>query len=306
VSADQIFIPAGLAAAHAKYRGDAGRDWIAQLPRQAADFLERWELRLDGPSWHGMASLALPVRQADGTPAVLKLSLPDEDHPGEASALRVWDGDGAVRLLREDPRTWTLLLERLDAARDLRAVADDLEAVRVIGELLARLTSHQAPADIQLLADVAARMVAAAPAAATALDQDGARRLLRWADLVDEVLPDTGDQLLHWDLHYFNVLAADREDWIAIDPKPLAGDPGFDLLPALHNRWEELAATGDPQRGVLRRFDLLVEILGLDRSRAAAWSYGRILQNCLWDIEDGRLPLDPIQLAIAEALQRRL
>jgi streptomycin 6-kinase len=306
MSFDQILVPAGLVASQVKYRGDVGLEWTAALPRQAADFLDRWELRLDGPSWHGVASLALPVRQADGTPAVLKLSLPDDDHPGEASALRAWNGDGAVRLLREDPESWTLLLERLDASRDLSTVADDLAAVQVIGELLARLTSHQAPADIQLLADVAGRMVAAAPAAATALDADDARRLRRWAHLVREVLPDSGNRLLHWDLHYFNVLAADRADWIAIDPKPLAGDPGFDLLPALHNRWEELAATGDPQRGVLRRFDLLVEILGLDRSRAAAWSYGRILQNCLWDIEDARLPLNPIQLAIAEALERRV
>jgi streptomycin 6-kinase len=123
--------------------------------------------------------------------------------------------------------------------------------------------------------------------------------------MVAEVLPDTGNRLLHWDLHYENVLVGEREEWIAIDPKPLAGDPGFDLLPALHNRWQELAATGDPQRAVLRRFDLLVEILGLDVRRAAAWSYGRILQNCLWDIEDGRLPLSPVQLTIAAALQRR-
>jgi streptomycin 6-kinase len=301
----RIVVPPGLAAAQELYRGAEGRAWIARLPEIASGFLGRWELRLDGPARHGMAALALPVRQADGTPAFLKLSLPDDDHPGEASALRAWNGDGAVRLLREDPDTWTLLLERLDADRDLCSVADDLAAVQVIGELLARLSSHLAPPGVPLLSDVAGRMVDAAPAASRALDAGAARELRGWADRVAEVLPEAGDRLLHWDLHFENVLAAGREPWIAIDPKPLAGDPGFDLLPALHNRWPEIVATGDVHRAVLRRFDLLVEILGLDPRRAAAWSYARVLQNCLWDIEDGRLPLNPAQLAIAAALDHR-
>src|SRR5690606_10428198 len=80
---------------------------------------------------------------------------------------------------------------------------------------------------------------------------------------------EPGDRLLHWDLHYDNVLAGEREPWLAIDPKPLAGDPGFDLLPALDNRWDDVVAGGDVRRAVLRRFDLLVEALGLDPARSA-------------------------------------
>ena len=64
-----------------------------------------------------------------------------------------------------------------------------------------------------------------------------------------ELLAETGDRLLHWDLHYDNILAGDREPWLAIDPEPLAGDPGFDLLPALDNRWHEILATGDAREG---------------------------------------------------------
>jgi streptomycin 6-kinase len=70
------------------------------------------------------------------------------------------------------------------------------------------------------------------------------------------------------------VLSAEREPWLAIDPKPLAGDPGFELLPALVNRFE----AGD----VRWRFDLMTEVLGLDRERARAWTLGRVLQNALW------------------------
>lgn len=31
--------------------------------------------------------------------------------------------------------------------------------------------------------------------------------------------------MIHCDLHYENVLAADREPWLVIDPKPVSGDP---------------------------------------------------------------------------------
>jgi streptomycin 6-kinase len=109
------------------------------------------------------------------------------------------------------------------------------------------------------------------------------------ASALEEVLPEAGDRVLHGDLHYFNILAphpADpREPWLAIDPKPLAGDPGFDLLPALHNRWVGAVFTGDVPRAIRRRFDLMTDILGLDRKRATAWTLARVLQYALWDVE---------------------
>jgi Aminoglycoside/hydroxyurea antibiotic resistance kinase len=84
------------------------------------------------------------------------------------------------------------------------------------------------------------------------------------------------NRLLHWDLQYFNTLATlDGAEWKAIDPKPLSGDPGFELLPALWNRWDDLVAMGDLPRALLRRFDLMTEVLGLDRSRAAGWTLGQ-------------------------------
>jgi streptomycin 6-kinase len=304
VSADRIVVPPALAAYHARFSGDAGRAFTAALPGLAAGYLQRWRLRLDGPPRHGMVALVLPVVRADGTPAMLKLSPIDEEHPGEAAALRTWDGRGSVRLLDEDPETWTLLLERLHDARSLADVPDDMRAVQVIAELLARLTAHPAPLGIPSLAHVAERMVGDVPVAATSLADGSQRRLLaRCASAVAEVAGEPGDRLLHWDLHYENVLAADREPWLAIDPKPLAGDPGFELLPALWNRWDDVVATGDVDRAVRRRFDLMVDVLGLDRDRAVAWSLGRVLQNALWDIEDGQ-GLDQAQVAIASALTR--
>ncbi|GIH89930.1 aminoglycoside phosphotransferase family protein [Planobispora siamensis] len=301
----RIDVPDLFAASYAA-NGAEARAWITDLPRLGGEFLDRWGLRPDGPSAYGMASLVLPVLQADGTPAVLKLQQLREETSGTATGLRAWKGDGIVRLLDYDEKSGTQLLERLDATRPLSSVADDDAAVQILAELMARLTSLPAPGDLRRLSDIAAAMLDQVPHAVPALRDPDERRLVRTcASAVAELVGEPGDRLLHWDLHYDNILAGEREPWLAIDPEPLAGHPGFELLPALDNRWQEVEATGDVARAVLRRFDLLTETLGIDRGPAVGWTLGRVLQNALWDIEDGKTTLGPAQVAIATALLLR-
>ncbi|MFF8832318.1 aminoglycoside phosphotransferase family protein [Streptomyces sp. NPDC015131] len=270
----------------------------AEKAPDAGRFLEEWGLRRTGPAMRGWSALVLPVVAHDGTPAALKLQPLDEENEGEAAALRAWDGDGAVRLLRDDPATGTLLLERLDETRHLSAVADAREATRLLAGLLARLVAVPAPAGLRGLDAIAADMLDEVPDAVRAVAAEEDRLLLRdCAAAVREVAGEPGDRLLHWDLHFGNVLAADREPWLAIDPKPLAGDPGFELLPALANRF-------DPAE-VLWRFDLMTEALGLDRARTVAWTLGRVLQDCLWDVEDGATALEGERVAVARLLLAR-
>jgi streptomycin 6-kinase len=293
-------VPDGYVAKRHEIDGDAAVAWLAALPGLVAEFLDRWALRLDGPSRYGYESLVLPVVRADGAPAVLKVQPVTEESTAAPVGLRAWNGDGAVRLLDHDPDTTTMLLERLDGARSLDTMPDDGAALGVLAELLARLVAVPAPPGLRHLADITAAMLADVPAAAAALsDVDDRRLLLACAAATAEVATEPGEALLHWDLHYENVLAGDREPWLAIDPQPLAGDPCFELLPALDNRWADVTATGDVPRAVRRRFDLLTEVLGLDRDRASAWTLARVLQNCLWDVEDGEPRLAPVQTAVA-------
>lgn len=292
-----IRIPDELIESQHEYAGEPGRAFIAALPGLVAKFVERWDLRVDGPSMHGMAALVLPVVRRDSTPAVVKFQLLDEETEGEPVGLRVWDGDGAVRLLDHDEGTGTMLLERLDSGRMLSTTEDTHKAVLVIAELLARLTSVPAPVGMRRLGDIAAEMVDDLPDALKAIPDPVERALVeRCGGAVREVMGEPGDRLLHWDLHFENVLAAEREPWLAIDPKPLAGDPGFDLWPALNNRFDA--------DDVLWRFDAMSEVLGLDRERARAWTLGRVLQNALWEIEDGR-PVDEDDLEAARRLLGR-
>ncbi|MER7481755.1 aminoglycoside phosphotransferase family protein [Streptomyces sp. NPDC126510] len=293
-----IDIPRELAASQEKFNGEAGRAFIAGLPEQTARFLGHWDLKPDGPPMHGVSALVVPViRTADGTPAVLKLQILDEESEGEPVALRAWDGDGAVRLLEHDEPTGTMLLERLDETRMLSQVPDAHQAVVTIAELLAHLTSFPAPPGLRRLGDIAQGMLERTPRALGRIPDPEARRLVAdCAAAVREVMDEPGDRLLHWDLHDENVLASGRAPWLAIDPKPLAGDPGFELWPALDNRY-------DPD-DILWRFDAMTDILTLDRDRARAWTLARLLQNTLWDIEEGR-PIDDARLEIARRLRHR-
>ncbi len=209
----------------------------------------------------------------------------------------------------------TLLLERLDHTRMLTRLRHR-EAALVVARLLARLTAVSAPEGMRRLGDIAAAMLERFQGALKLIADPAERRLVEdCAAAVREVATEPGDRLLHWDLHYDNVLrdlqdpdglqvpdrlqdggarSVGRGSWVAIDPKPLAGDPGFDLCPALGNRFEPAE--------IRWRFDAMTDVMGLDRERARAWTLGRVLQNTLWEIEDGR-PLEAVQLEIARRLR---
>ena len=293
---DAISVPEELAATLEMFFEEKGLAFAAALPDLAAGFLDRWDLRLDGPAMHGMCALVLPVvRTADDTPAVLKLQILDDESEGEPVALRVWNGDGAVRLLDHDLETGTMLLERLDPARMLSHEPDTRAAVLVIARLLAHLTAAPAPPGLRRLSDIAADMLDRTPPVLARIPDPSDRRLIAdCAAALREVLAEPGDRLLHWDLHFDNVLGADRAPWLAIDPKPLAGDPAFELWPALNNRF-------DPSE-VPWRFEAMTDVLALDRDRARAWTLARLLQNAVWEIEEGR-PLDPDDLEVARRLR---
>ncbi len=103
-------------------------------------------------------------------------------------------------------------------------------------------------------------------------------------DLVAD--PASIGRIIHGDLHYFNVLAGDREPWLVIDPKPMSGDPHYEPAPMLWNRWDELA--DDVRTGLRRRFHTLVDAAGLVEERARDWVVVRMVINANWAVEDAQ------------------
>ena len=267
-------------------RSEAFGDWLDALPALARDVLKEWELHRDGDLLHGRCSLVIPVRTSEGAPAMLKLGLPDEESEHEALALRHWGGQGAVLLLRADPRRRALLLERLGSA-DLTDEWD-LEACRVVGGLYAAL-HRPAPPQLQPLTATVERW----RDDLSMLPRDAGlpRRLVEQAVSIAGGLlhdPATTGTLVHTDLHYANVLAADRAPWLAIDPKPVSGDPHCECAPMLWNRWQEVADDAAALRWTMReRLSVLSETGGLDEDRARAWAVLRLVMYARWVSRSG-------------------
>jgi streptomycin 6-kinase len=263
-------------------RGADFAAWLDLLPGLVRDLVEAWGLDVDGEATHGHCAVVVPVRTDSGAPAVLKVGWPHGEAEHEHLALQHWRGNGAVRLLRADPRRFALLLERAHA--DDLGLTWDVEACEIVGGLYERL-HVPAPPQLRTLSSLVAGWVD--DLAGLPRDAPVPRRLVEQAvaigrDFVADA--DTDGRLIHTDLHYANVLAADREPWLVIDPKPISGDPHYEVAPLLWNRWEELA--GDVRRGLRARFHAVIDAALLEEERARDWVVLRMLCNALWRLQD--------------------
>lgn len=275
--------------------GPTGTAWVATVPRLLDEALDRWGLVVDGEPRTGWTAVVLPV-QRDGEPLALKVTWPHPEGEHEALVLRTWAGAGAVRLVAALPSAGALLLQRLDADTDLLPVWVD-EACTEIGGLLKRL---QVPAPPQLprlaeyLAPHLERMTTrpAVPRRVVSRTQGLARELLSGA--VPEVL-------LHTDLHFANVLHG-PDGWTAIDPKPVAGHPGFDVFPVLRHRLDELGAGAAFRWSVRHRVALVAEAVGLDLDEALAWTLLRAGLEVSWVSETGDADELSLHVALTKAL----
>jgi streptomycin 6-kinase len=294
-------VPASLPVVAEMSRHEPGRRWLAGLPALIHDLRERWSLRLGAPFHGGSCSWVAPARLPDGTDAVLKVVWPHREAAGEAEALRLWDGRGAVRVYRHDAERYALLLERCEPGTELAAVHDVPAEQRLIlaAEVLAELSRVPVPAgtalervgDVtgdwaDLLQERVRRLRPGFDAGLTAL---GARLLRE--------LPATATRevVLHGDFNPGNLLAARRRPWLAIDAKPMVGDPGFDPWPLLV-QVDDPFRYPDPRRVVAERFALVADILGEDPRRLVAWALARTVELALWEVEHGNLPAGRVQM----------
>ena len=251
--------------------------WRERLPSLVDECVERWSLTLGAPYVPGAGGFTAPAELPDGTQAVLKLVFPHRESEHEADALAAWDGQGAVELLERDDSRFAMVIERCDPGTPL-ALAGAEQALEVLISLLPRLWKR-AGEPIHTLADEAAWWASYLPAHWERAAPPFERALLDDAMEALDTLPGTqGEQvLLHQDLHAENVLAAQREPWLVIDPKPLLGEREFAVAPIV--RSFEL---GHSRQDVLDRFDRLTAELGLDRERARGWT---IAQTLAWTFD---------------------
>jgi len=246
--------------------------WLERVPELVAECVEEWQLELGEPYEAGAAGYAVRAALTDGTPTVLKLIYPHREAEHEADALELLAGNGAVRLLARDDARSAMLLERCEPGTALAENGGE-KALDVLVELLPR---HwvRAGEPFHTLAEEAAWWIDDLPEQWEQSGRAIERRLVDTAvDALGLLSESQGEQvLLNQDLHGDNVLAAEREPWLVIDPKPLLGEREFAVAPIV--RSFEL---GSSKADVLYRLDRLTSELGLDRERARGWTIGQTM-----------------------------
>ncbi|MCP9209391.1 aminoglycoside phosphotransferase family protein [Streptomyces sp. NEAU-Y11] len=260
------------------------RDWLEALPETVDQLLDAWELtpeRVVTPG--GRRGLVTLVRQADGTPAALKLPVPGPDAERERAALAHWDGWGAARLLRADPDTGALLIERLSSAVSVRSLPEAkalLEAAGTVRRLWVPPPEEHPFGSVAERTGEGHDAMLPLPTGGWAAD---ARPLAEEAaQLRTELLagpPET--VLLHGDFRQGKVLAGERSPWLAVGPSPLVGERAYDLAQLVLDRCEDLAAGPGPAAAARRRVAKLADSLDVDRDRLRGWTLYRAVATGL-------------------------
>jgi streptomycin 6-kinase len=250
-------------------------------------YLARWDLDPDGPARRTPSSVLAPMSRG-GARLMLKVPIVEEERRG-GRLMRAWDGRGAAPVLASDP-DGTLLLARADdpgilvseaSADGPDADARDDAAPRILARAARRLQA--VPLDPRVVADAVPLATWFRELVDPVLPLPAA--LDRGAGVARDLLGGSGARVvLHGDVHHGNVLRFDgADDWRAIDPKALVGDPGFDTANVLANPTPTIALR--PGR-LARRARIVAEETGADVDAVLAWTEAWCALSAAWEVDD--------------------
>lgn len=274
----------------AERRGEEGAAWLERLPEIVEQVAQKWSLVVNEPyEPGGGTSWTAPAdRTADGERLVLKIGWRDPECLDEADGLRVWQGEGTVRLFDawRDGHVNALLLERCEPGIELRHAVPEHEQDLVLAGLMQRLwIEPPAGHNLRPLEEMCAlwaleceQRLAESPPPDPGLVREG---LAVWRELAES---PPRRVLLLTDLHGGNVLSATREPWLVIDPKPYVGDPTYDPMQHMTNCPARLAV--DPERFCER----MATLTGVDPGRLRLWIFARLVVDAGWPFGDERSP----------------
>lgn len=267
---------------------DRGTAWLQRLPAIIAECAARWSLLVLPPFAPLSYNYVAPAVRADGTEVVLKVGMPQPELLTEMAALRLYGGRGIVGLLESDQELGAMLLERLRPGVPLADYPDDEQATMIAADVMRRLwrsvpPAHPFPHVSSWAAELGDLRV-----------QFGGttgpipRPLVETAEtLFAELLSSmAAPVLLHADLHHWNIVTAERQPWLALDPKGVVGEPAYEVGALLRNPIPYFLAKPNPGRLLARRIDLLSELLSFDRERVVAWALAQAVLAAWWSMDE--------------------
>ena len=281
-------VPHDLSQTIVELYGTEGVEWLERLPSLIADCERRWSLTVMPPFEPLSYNYAAPAVRLDGTAVVLKVGVPNPELLTEIEALALYAGRGIVRLLDADRQQGILLLERLRPGTPLLSLADDERETSIAGQVMRQLwrpvpPEHPFPTVARWAAGLerlrACFNGGTGPFPGILVETAEAL----FAELIGSMAEPV---LLHGDLHHENILAAERQPWLALDPKGLVGEPAYEVGALLRNPLPELLTWPQPERILGRRVDQLAGDLGFERTRLVGWGLAQAVLSAWWSFED--------------------
>jgi streptomycin 6-kinase len=304
--------------------GANGKRFLAKLPALIEEASQRWGLSNVRPS-PALSYNFVAFADRGEEQVVLKLGVPNDEMKSEIAALRLFNGEGACRLIDYDEEKSWMLLERLKPGVMLVTLKNDEEATHIAAVVMQKIwrpiqhvilseAGNLKHTQEELFSREPASTTPAAPLSASSLivtyDKfiqlsdwfDGLRRLRsrfnggtgplkenlveRVEGSVKELFAENHKPvLMHGDFHHFNILSSER-GWLVIDPKGVIGPACYEVGPLLLNPWGDLLNRPNYRHMTQRRIDILHEQLGFERERIREWGLAHAILSAWWSIED--------------------
>lgn len=264
-------------------RGEIGKRWLEEIPDIIKELEADWDVKILNPYNLSFNYVAL-AQQSNGNQVVLKLVFPtDKEFKTEVDALKLYNGEGSIKLLKVDEGRNAMLLEHVKPGIPLSTLGDDIKMTSILTSLMKKVwkkppQNHSFPnikdwvCGIQRYND---RFKGSGPFWQSLVD--------RAEELFKGLIDSTKEEVVcHGDFHHYNVLSAQREPWLVIDPKGIVADPAYDTAVMLQN--PEIKITKD----ILEtRIYQLSEEVEIDKKRIYKWGLAHTVLSALWAIEDG-------------------
>lgn len=267
--------------------GEEAIAWLERLPEVLADCERRWNITI-GPPFNLSFNYVAPAVRADGTQVVVKVCSMTDEFPQQPEALRLVDGHGMVQLLEVDTTEEIMLLERLLPGTMLLELEDDEVSTSIAASIMQKIwrpvPENHPFKTIQQWGKGFERLRQAYGGGTGPFPQG----LVEWAETLYRELCASmaGPVLLHGDLHHENFLSAEREPWLAIDPKGVVGEAVYETGAWLRNPMPQLLDMPNPGRILARRIDQFSEQLGFERARIRDWALAQAMLSAWWSMED--------------------
>jgi streptomycin 6-kinase len=279
--------------------GEDGEALLSNLPSLIEETSLRWQLKEVRPVPLLSYNFVAFAKRGDED-LVLKIGVPRDELTSEISALRLFHGEGACRLIDADEERGFLLLERLHPGEMLVTLKDDEESTRIAAEVMQKIWR---PLESASLLAEARKQVSGLQSFIRLSDWfEGldrlrsmfnggtgplTRKLVERAErsAKDFLIENHKPVLMHGDFHHFNILSSER-GWLIIDPKGVIGPACYEVGPLLINPWGDLINRKDYQGMTKRRIDILHERLGFERERIREWGVAHAVLSAWWGIED--------------------